>query len=70
MISNYCFDYWTHVVYCIIFGVTFGGEVGMTAIVLIDVVGPSKFVRGWGIQVFAMGIGHLTGPPIIGNKFI
>ena len=41
----------------------------MTAIVLIDVVGPSKFVRGWGIQVFAMGIGHLTGPPIIG-KFL
>ena len=39
----------------------------MTAIVLIDVIGLSKFILGWGIQMFFMGIGLVLGPPIIGN---
>ena len=68
--SNFCFDYLTHILYCIVFGVTSGAELGMTGVVLIDVIGLSKFVIGWGIQLFFMGIGLIIGPPIIGNSLI
>jgi len=68
MMSNFCFDYLAHILYCIAFGITFGAELGMTSVVLIDVIGLSKFIIGWGIQLFFRGIGLLIGPPIIGNS--
>ena len=70
MLSNFCFDYLTHILYCIVFGVTSGAELGMTGVVLIDVIGLSKFLIGWGIQLFFMGIGVTIGPPIVGNSKI
>ena len=66
--SNFCFNYITHILYCIVFGITFGAEIGMTAAVLIDVIGLNKFILGYGIQLFFWGIGLAIGPPIIGNK--
>ena len=70
MMSNFCFDYLDHILYCIAFGITFGAELGMTSVVLIDVIGLSKFIIGYGIQLFFRGIGLLIGPPIIGNSLI
>ena len=67
--SNFCFDYMTNIWFCIVFGVTFGGETGMTPNVLMDLVGRSKFSLGWGIQCFSMGIGNVIGPPNAGKKF-
>ena len=66
--SNFCLDYTTNIWFCIVFGVTFGGETGMTPNVLMDLVGRSKFSLGWGIQCFSMGIGNVIGPPIAGKK--
>ena len=66
--SNFCSDYTTNICFCLVFGVTFGGETGMTPNVLIDLVGHSKFTLSWGIQCFFMGIGNVIGPPIAGNK--
>ena len=68
--SNFCFNYLTQILYCIVFGVTFGAEIGMTAVVLIDVIGLSKFILGYGIQSFFIGIGLIIGPPIVGNSWI
>ena len=65
--SNFCFTYLTHIVFCFVFGLTFGGEIGMTASVLVDVIGVNKLVLGYGIQLFFKGIGMVIGPPIIGN---
>ena len=65
--SNFCFDYTTNIWFCIVFGLTFGGETGMAPNVLIDLVGRSKFTIGWGIQSFFMGIGNVIGPPIAGK---
>ena len=65
--SNFCFDYMTSIWFCIIFGVTFGGETGMSAMVLVDLVGCSKFTLSWGIQSLFMGIGNVIGPPIAGK---
>ena len=70
MMNNFCFDYLTHIIYCIAFGVFFGAFWGMTSVVLIDVIGLNQFIIGWGIQLFFMGIGVTIGPPIVGNSKI
>ena len=66
--SNFCFNFLTHILYCIVFGITFGAEIGMGAAVLVDVIGVNKLVLGYGIRLFFNGIGLLIGPPIIGNS--
>ena len=70
MMNNFCYNYLTFILFSIGFGVTFGGDCGMTANVLIDVVGLPKFIQGWGIQLFFMGIGLMIGPPIVGKRTI
>ena len=39
----------------------------MSAMVLVDLVGCSKFTLSWGIQSLFMGIGNVIGPPIAGK---
>ena len=68
--SNFCFNFLTQILYCVVFGITGGATVGMRAIVLIELIGLSKFVLGYGILLFFGGIGLLVGPPIIGNKHV
>ena len=68
--SNFCFNYLTHILYCVVFGITMGATVGMRAVVLIELIGLSKFILGFGIQLFFAGIGQLIGPPITGNNYI
>ena len=68
MISNFCFDYLTQILYCIVFGVTSSGAYLLTALIIIDVIGLGAFVQGYGIQMFVTGLGLVIGPPIIGKK--
>ena len=70
VMSNFCFNYLTHILYCIVFGVTSGAYIGLTAVILIDVIGLKTFVPGYGVQLFFMGMGLTIGPPIIGNSMI
>ena len=70
MLSNFCFDYLTHILYCIVFGVTSSGAYLMMPLILIDIIGLKTFVQGYGIQLFFMGIGNVIGPPIVGNSLI
>ena len=67
--SNFCFNYLTQTLYCVVFGIT-AYSVGMRAVVLIEVIGISKFILGYGVQLFFVGIGQLIGPPIIGNRHV
>ena len=67
LMNNFCFNYLTNIVYCIVFGVTSGAYIGMTAVILRDVIGPKAFIQGYGFQSFFMGTGVAMGPPIIGN---
>ena len=41
---------------------------GMIAVILIDIIGLNAFVKGYGIQLFFMGLGRIIGPPIIGKN--
>ena len=46
---------------------------GLTPVITIDLFGLGNFVKAYGFQVFAYGIGTLIGPPLIGKyvpKFI
>ena len=36
---------------------------GMVAVILIDIIGLNAFVKGYGIQLFFMGLGHLHQDP-------
>ena len=65
--SNFCFDYATHVLYCIAFGLTSGAYIGLAAVILLDLIGPGKFVQACGIQLLFMGVGIVIGPPVIGE---
>ena len=69
VLSNFCFNYLTHILFCIVFGVTSGANTsGMVAVILIDIIGLNAFVKGYGIQLFFMGLGRIIGPPIIGKN--
>ena len=65
--SNFCYDYATHVLYCVAFGLTSGAYIGLAAVILLDLIGPGKFVQACGIQLFFMGVGIIVGPPVIGE---
>ena len=67
VMSNFCFNYLTNIIYCVVFGVTSGAYIGTTAVILIDVIGLKTFIQGYGIQLFFMGMGLAIGPPIIGD---
>ena len=60
--SVFCTDYWTQVVYCAIFGVTSGAYVGLTSVVLVDLLGLDMLGldllrRGWlGLGLMGMGL--------------
>ena len=70
MMSNFCFNYLTHILYRIVFGVTSSCAYLMMPLILIDIIGLKTFIQGYGIQMFFMGIGNAIGPPIVGNSLI
>ena len=65
--SNYCLDYATQIIYCLIFGVTSGTYISLMSVILIDLIGLERFVQGFGIQLLCIGIGRIIGPPMIGK---
>ena len=67
VMNNFCFNYLTNILYCIVFGMTSGAYIGTTAVILIDVIGLKTFIQGYGVQLFFMGTGLAIGPPIIGD---
>ncbi|XP_015598488.1 monocarboxylate transporter 9 isoform X2 [Cephus cinctus] len=56
-------------VYCGIFGLASGIYVGITAVIMADMLGPEKLTSSYGISLFVNGIIQLVGPPICGLIF-
>ena len=65
--SNYLSSFSTQIVYCALFGATSGAYMGLTPVITIDLFGLDNFVKAYGFQGFAYGIGTLIGPPMIGK---
>lgn len=56
-------------VYCGIFGLASGIYVGVTAVIMADMLGTEKLTSSYGISLFVNGILQLIGPPICGVVF-
>ncbi|XP_043254059.1 monocarboxylate transporter 9 [Colletes gigas] len=59
-------DYVMLSVYCGIFGLASGIYVGITAVIMADMLGTEKLTSSYGISLFVNGIIQLIGPPICG----
>ncbi|XP_035739272.1 monocarboxylate transporter 1-like [Vespa mandarinia] len=56
-------------VYCGIFGLASGTYVGVTAVIMADMLGTEKLTSSYGISLFVNGILQLIGPPICGMVY-
>ena len=68
-LSNFCSSYTSQAVYCAIFGVTSGAYVGLTSVVLVDLLGLDRLTNAFGLLLLFQGIASVLGPPIIGKFF-
>ena len=59
-------DYVVLSIYSGIFGLASGVYVGITAVIMADMLGTEKLTSSYGISLFVNGILQLVGPPIVG----
>lgn len=65
----YCFDFFTLGTYSSVFGFTIGAYVGLTSVILVDLLGLEKLTNAFGILLLFQGIASLVGPPLAGTNF-
>lgn len=53
-------------IYSIIFGLTSGGYISLTSVLLVDLLGLDKLTNAFGILLVFQGIATFIGPPTIG----
>jgi len=66
-LSAFCTTYTTLVIYAAVFGATIGAYVGLTSVVLVDLLGLDKLTNAFGLVLMFQGIASLAGPPIAGR---
>lgn len=68
-LSTLMTTYTSQAVYCATFGVTSGAYVGLTSVVLVDLLGLDKLTNAFGLLLMFQGIASVLGPPFIGFLF-
>ena len=68
-LSNLFTDLHTQRMFCAVFGITSGAYVGLTSVVLVDLLGLDKLTNAFGLLLLFQGIASVIGPPIIGKKY-
>ncbi|XP_026756922.1 monocarboxylate transporter 12 [Galleria mellonella] len=61
-----CWEFWGLAVYATVFGFTIGAYVGLTSVVLVDLLGLEKLTNAFGLLLLFQGIASLIGPPLAG----
>ncbi|XP_053682385.1 monocarboxylate transporter 12-B [Sabethes cyaneus] len=56
-------------VFCALFGLASGTYVGVTAVIMADMLGTERLTSSYGISLFVNGLLQLVGPPICGLIF-
>ena len=69
-LSNLFTDLHTQRMFCAVFGITSGAYVGLTSVVLVDLLGLDKLTNAFGLLLLFQGIASVIGPPIIGKNTI
>lgn len=64
--SIFCIDYASLTAYSIVFGFTIGAYVGLTSVILVDLLGLDKLTNAFGLLLLFQGIASLVGPPLAG----
>lgn len=68
-VSAFCDDFETLAVYSMVFGLSIGAIVGLTSVILVDLLGIDKLTNAFGLLLLFQGIGSFIGPPIAGCMF-
>ncbi|XP_016982413.1 monocarboxylate transporter 12 [Drosophila rhopaloa] len=64
-----CHDFQSLAFYCIVFGFTIGAYVGLTSVILVDLLGLDKLTNAFGLLLLFQGIASFIGPPIGGSLY-
>lgn len=56
--------------YAFVFGFTIGAYVGLTSVILVDLLGLDKLTNAFGILLLFQGIASFAGPPLAGMLYI
>ncbi|XP_059613461.1 monocarboxylate transporter 12 [Phlebotomus argentipes] len=65
-LSIFCLDFFWLSVYSVVFGFTIGAYVGLTSVILVDLLGLTKLTNAFGLLLLFQGIASLVGPPLAG----
>jgi len=65
-LSNFWTNYAGQAVFCAVFGMTSGAYVGLTSVVLVDLLGLDNLTNAFGLLMLFQGIASVIGPPFIG----
>lgn len=60
-------NFFTLSIYASVFGFTIGAYVGLTSVILVDLLGLDKLTNAFGLLLLFQGIASFIGPPIGGN---
>ncbi|XP_034824072.1 monocarboxylate transporter 12 [Maniola hyperantus] len=61
-----CWEFWGLAIYATTFGFTIGAYVGLTSVVLVDLLGIERLTNAFGLLLLFQGIASLIGPPFAG----
>uniref|UniRef100_A0A1B0FGN1 Major facilitator superfamily (MFS) profile domain-containing protein n=1 Tax=Glossina morsitans morsitans TaxID=37546 RepID=A0A1B0FGN1_GLOMM len=61
-----CTSFGTLGFYCAVFGFTIGAYVGLTSVILVDLLGLDKLTNAFGLLLLFQGVASFIGPPIGG----
>ncbi|XP_054729548.1 uncharacterized protein LOC129238524 isoform X1 [Anastrepha obliqua] len=64
--APFCTTFYTLGAYCAAFGFTIGAYVGLTSVILVDLLGLEKLTNAFGLLLLFQGIASFIGPPIGG----
>ncbi|XP_053678361.1 monocarboxylate transporter 12-B [Anopheles nili] len=65
-LSVLCLDFYWLAVYSAVYGFTIGAYVGLTSVILVDLLGLEKLTNAFGLLLLFQGIASFVGPPIAG----
>lgn len=65
-LSVYCADFYALAIYSTVFGFLIGAYVGLTSVILVDLLGLEKLTNAFGLLLLFQGISSFLGPPIVG----
>ena len=66
-LSNLWGSYSAQAFFCAVFGITSGAYVGLTSVVLVDLLGLDNLTNAFGLLLLFQGIASVIGPPFIGE---